>query len=280
MPLKYTAVVDLNGLVLNGPKDSEGVQFTCSGIDGWGPAGTTGGGQQRVGANGGTAPTQWYNSKTLNISGKIFAPNQEKRQIAEHELFGLLELGLFPLTVSEVLNLRAMVRLNGRVGWEVVAGTTTRWQAELYQPDPLRYGTELKSLSPALTLPQTTGGLRFPLRFPIRFTGSSDSGEATLLNAGNRPSLPLIQINGPVTDPILTNVTTGQWIKYTGTLAAGEFLVIDMATQAAALNGTVDYSGNITGDFWALVPGENAVAFRAGGMTAANVLIQWRDAYA
>ena len=112
-----------------------------------------------------------------------------------------------------------------------------------------------------------TGGLRFPLRFPVQFTGSSVSGDGTVTNDGNETAPATVTFTGPLTTPRLTNLLTGQWVQYNDTLAVGEFVVISLRNpMVALLQGTALRTGKVStggGGTWGIKPGDNPLSFRA-----------------
>ncbi|MFI7691797.1 phage distal tail protein [Nonomuraea sp. NPDC049655] len=124
--------------------------------------------------------------------------------------------------------------------------------------DPRRYGLE----RPGVTVPLSTG------------TG--------LGNNGNIATHPLIRIEGPVTNPVLTNETSDRTLQLAITLTAGQTLEIDTDGGTITLAGVSKMSA-LTGssvpvqDF-VLGPGSNTILYTAtsGGGEGADFF--WRDA--
>lgn len=112
-----------------------------------------------------------------------------------------------------------------------------------------------------LNLVQISGGLQVPAQIPAQLSTAQVGGE-DLNNAGNFRTQPTTIIRGPVTNPILTNVTTGKSLKYTVTLVAGENITTNHATGATTKNGS-DNSDELTNDsqFLELYPGDNYFVF-------------------
>ncbi len=88
-------------------------------------------------------------------------------------------------------------------------------------------------------------------------------------------------INGPVVDPFLENTATGEIVRLTGTLDAGDYLVVDSDARTVLLNGTASrYSWVSPGStWWQLEPGANSVRYGAtsgsgtGTLTSRSVWI-------
>lgn len=76
-----------------------------------------------------------------------------------------------------------------------------------------------------------SGGLVFPLVFPLDFGQAVSGGEfpARLANAGSVDAWPVWRITGPVQGPTITNLDTGVQLKFdpTWTVPAGQTIEID-----------------------------------------------------
>jgi hypothetical protein len=268
------------GVSLNTGRDSNGVLMTCATLDGWGSPGSKSSGTSREGAHGESpAPNPKLAARTLQLTGRIEAPTIILRQQAEHRLQAALSLDLFDLTVVDGIPLTVHAQRQGEVSRADDTDTQVTWQAELKCPDPLRYGTDQQLL---LNLPMVTGGVRFPLQFPVRFTGSSITGDATVTNSGNETAPSEATFTGPLTTPKLTNLATGQWVQYNDTLAAGEFVVVYLRDPLVALlQGTALRTGKVStggGGTWGIKPGSNPIAFRAAAGSG-TALLSFADTY-
>lgn len=253
------------GISLNTGADSDGVLMTCATLDGWGSPGSKGGGVSREGEHGESpAPNPKLQARTLQLSGLIKAPTILLRQQAEHRLQAALSLNQFDLTVVDGIPLTVTAQRSGEITRVDDTDTQATWQAELRCPDPRRYGASQQLL---LNLPSVTGGVRFPIRFPVQFTGSSTSGDGTVTNSGNEPAPSVVTFTGPLTNPKLTNLQTEQWVQYNDTLTDGEFVVLYLRIpMLALLQGTAIRTGKVStggGGTWGIQPGPNAIAFRA-----------------
>ncbi|WBQ03028.1 hypothetical protein [Kribbella sp. CA-293567] len=279
MPMPDEAQVDLNGLQINNGPDADGVTVTCSKITGWGVPAPTGGGIQRSGTDGGTSPTQWTGPRLVTITGQVQAPTRELREAAVDDFNARVDLDLFPLRITETKALQTLARQNSAVEWNDDTDVLWSYSAELYCPDSTRYGVIPRHLE--LRLPSSTGGLRVPIRVPIRVTGTSQTGDGAEVNAGNKAVFPTIRFDGPCSHPSLTNVTTSRSLTYKGDLGVGEFVEISTKYQSALLMGTASRGGLVGGEFWAIAPKTtNTIAFRAAsGTTAALATVDWLDGY-
>lgn len=102
-----------------------------------------------------------------------------------------------------------------------------------------------------------------------------------LANTGNAATNPLIRVEGPVTNPTLTNLTMSRALVFTITLTAGQLLEIDTDNGTATVGGVNRMSTLTSGvpvtDF-VLQAGSNTIRFAAstGGAEGADLL--WRHA--
>jgi len=132
--------------------------------------------------------------------------------------------------------------------------------------DPRVYASNLSSV--AAVLPVVTGGLAFPLAFPLSF-GASSSGVAVANNAGNFATHPIVRLVGPLTNPVLENVTTGKRLALTTDIPDGQYVDVNMDDRTVLLNGTASRYGDLTSSstWWDVVPGNNIFRLSAGGGT-------------
>lgn len=151
---------------------------------------------------------------------------------------------------------------------------------ELTANDPLLYSSTLHSVSTGL--PSPTTGLTFPVTFPATF-GSSSGGSMSATNLGNYATAPVITITGPVTNPVVTFVASGAFMKLNLTLGPTDTLVIDMGARTVTLNGTASrYNTIVTGSsWWTIPPGTWSIGVASSDSTAvaATFTTQWRDAW-
>lgn len=102
-----------------------------------------------------------------------------------------------------------------------------------------------------------------------------NGGTTTITIDGVDSALPTWTINGPATNPTLTNITTGQTITWTGTVPAGQTLTIDMNNQTAMMEGANVYAF-ITGSWIGLAPGANRISYNVLGTDQPSTL-SWNN---
>lgn len=181
---------------------------------------------------------------------------------------------------------RCMARCKGRIlnvdKYYAVGYTegAIRWDAT----DPKLYSPAEHSVSTPLASPPTTG-LQFPLVFPLDFGAGPSGGFLSATNAGSVATWPTLQIDGPVTGPILTNHGTGQQLVFSPSfsLALGQSLLIDTDQRQITLNGVAMNQWLTTRGWFPLLPGAaTRIDFAQVGSYSSSALLtcRWRDAAA
>lgn len=175
-------------------------------------------------------------------------------------------------------------RLNGRPrlaepNVENVAVGFVEAECRFVATDPLIYSATEHAAS--TTLPSAAGGRTYPRTYPYNYGAGPTGGSLSASNLGTVEAPWTATITGPITNPKLTLVDTGEFIGFNIVLAAGEFLDIDShAPQSVLLAGTASrYSALMAGYSWfGLASGGNTVAFSASAGSGL-VELRWRDAW-
>jgi len=151
------------------------------------------------------------------------------------------------------------------------------WMLDLRATDWRIYAEML--LSTSLSLPQS-GGITFPITYTITF-GASSGGSATVTNSGTVEASPIVTINGPAINPVVSNDTTGQSLGLNLTLVSGDQVVIDMDNATILQGGSTNRMGGKSSGsrFWSLTPGVNTIRFSADAYDVGTAVIAFRSAH-
>lgn len=145
-----------------------------------------------------------------------------------------------------------------------LADVVLQWAAS----DPRLYSTPTQSVTTVAT--GTTGGMRFPVGFPLSFGGESAVGAVKITNTGNINVPHKMLVEGPAPNPSITLATAvgAPTLTFNMTLAAGDVLALDtdMHTATYYTAGTTSGSSRLNtlalGSQWfTLPPGENEIQF-------------------
>jgi Phage tail protein len=82
-------------------------------------------------------------------------------------------------------------------------------------------GATISSQIPMQIGQQQTAGSGLPWLLPVTLGSTAASGSLTLNNSGDYWAYPSIQVNGPISNPTITLLTTGEQISLSATIAAG-----------------------------------------------------------
>lgn len=124
----------------------------------------------------------------------------------------------------------------------------------------------------------------FPLVFDPEITFSEAQNKTVTINNNGHVATPItIQFFGPSENPIITNETTGEFIKVNKTLAAGEVMIITtgFGQKSVTIDG-VNSFGFIdpASTFFDLEPGDNVITYDAdSGADSAEVIITYRNRF-
>ncbi len=125
------------------------------------------------------------------------------------------------------------------------------------------------------------GGLKFKTAFPTAF--SSRGFQRKAINSGDVAAPVKIEIKGPAVNPMVTNETTGKYIRINRELEENDVLSISTAfgEKHVLINGNNAFHYiDLNSTFWQLVPGENIVSYNSNNDSInTKVHIKWKNRY-
>lgn len=193
------------------------------------------------------------------------------------------------------LGLGRLIYLNGNVEREIgvvvdgspafpVGDAKGRWfqrtVINLVAPNPFWEGVAVDNYK----LEDFVGNFRFKFRFPVRFATRGDS--RTLVNKGDVPTPIKVEFRGPVTNPKITNITIGEFIKVNATIPANYKLILDTSfgnkrVEIIAPDGVVQNAFHyidLESTFFSLGVGENRFSFITEGGNP-EVYVEYKHRY-
>lgn len=134
------------------------------------------------------------------------------------------DFGLGTLRIQHGQNRDIRCRYNSGLQFPLVSGEEHEAQVDLalWAPDPFFHNPTQDSSTFSVA---DEGNLRFPIKFPIRFGGSSIELSTSLVNEGQLPTNPVATITGPVDYVRFTNVDTNTKIELTYSVPTGSTVV-------------------------------------------------------
>lgn len=131
--------------------------------------------------------------------------------------------------------------------------------------DPTIYSASQATATTAQADVTATGAAKYSFTYPVVYGATLLNVQQAAINEGDLPVYPIgMLVYGPVTDPIITNVTTGEFISFSGvTLSSGANILsiaYDKDTIAITLDGTNVLSKvTNTSTYFKLRPGANVL---------------------
>jgi peptidoglycan hydrolase-like protein with peptidoglycan-binding domain len=271
--------------------DDLGCKYYVTDVDGWeGIVAPRVDSEARPTSDGTNDGQSTQPGKTVTITGTVRAPDIITLHQAMSRLSGLLMTGdrYDTLTCVDAWISRTM---RSRRGADTLVKPNKSVYREasfsivLYGPDARRLGAQV---STSTKLPSASGGLTVPLTVPAVISETVVSGSCSLYNPGTVAGPVTLRIDGPVTGPTVTHVSSGQQLVFASslTLAAGEWLLVDMERHEVLANGQSQASRNQSvlpnGRGWSgFDPGQNIWTWSAAaGTTAAKLTVTATPAWA
>lgn len=154
-----------------------------------------------------------------------------------------------------------------------------RMVLQLSATDPRIYSNTLNT--DITSLPTSAGGRTYPKTYPLVYGAVSTGGTISAVNSGSYSTPVQLRIDGPVTDPKITNTTTGDYLSFKITVDSGDYLLVDTATRTVLLNGTASrYSSLDSSSRWFdLEPGTNQLDYSAITFSSSTLTASWRSAW-
>lgn len=275
----------VDGVVLNA-RDTAGVEWIVDEYEGWDDGAPVRVSiEERPQADGAFDAPSYRGARVITLGGGAVAPNRAARKAAISRLKAAMSDGtsLYPVSVDDDGDeLVVFARLSAEPRAKRVGENAFTFQLVLVAPDPRKYSADPTAVT--LTLPESTSTGGFTAPFTAPFTSvipEGSTGERTVVNEGDADTWPTISIAGPVTDPVIENVTTGRRLRLSYTVGAGDHLLVDFADSVVLLNGNTPVDAHGVGSsWWPLVPGANVLRYSAfAGASGSPASITYRSAW-
>jgi hypothetical protein len=151
--------------------------------------------------------------------------------------------------------------------------------------DPTIFSASAKTASTQGTDPTTLGGSAiFSFAFPIVYGASRFSVSNVATNSGDLPAYPSsIYVYGPVNNPIITNVTTGEYISVSTNLSTSSDVLLityDKDSLSVTKNGvSILNSVASATTFFKLRPGANSITLTGTLSSGAYCVVNYFDTW-
>lgn len=275
-------IIELNGLLINSGTTGFYLDDEVSGLE-FPDVRTSSG--LFSGQNGGYVSKQLFGTRSISLEGRVFhmdvAAAQQLRRHLESVLATLVDSpGPLKVTTYDGQSFLIDVYL---VDFKMPIDRSQNFSSfkiDLLAPDPIIYdnatGTELS----APIYRTVTGGFSWPVAWPLVWPVAS--GATTVTNNGSVFVEPRIVLTGVMTNPIITNLATGQAFKLTNLVTSpGDVVTINMKANSRSilLNGSSIFEKKTSdSQWWGLVRGANPIKLdTSGGSDDVTGLVKWRN---
>lgn len=227
----------------------------------------------KTGQDGGSVSSQFYGMREIAFSGRIFNDDVAAAEAARKALIAAVASKVVDVRVVTYTGASYRIRTN-LTAFKCPIGQSRRrfeFNMQLIAPDPLLYDDLENDLLATITRKQS-GGYLTPYVLPVEWQPATQP--TNVVNAGNYPIKPVIEFSGGVTNPRLTNLTTGEYMQINLTTVDGDELIIDMKKRTIMLNGGNILALKETGANWFnLEPNDNLLELTTGSDSDTGVAL-------
>ena len=209
-------------------------------------------------SNGDFSEPYTMSSRLISLTGSAVATTRQELQDLRDTLTGLLQPNEYAeISVETSAGTRySTVGMEGAVGFVQQLDNVASFKIDLYAPDPHIYGIEKRQKAGSY---EVSGGLEFPLAYPLDYHHSEDFNYAVIQNNGNAPSYPIIEVIGDFYSGFtIYDRLGGNKVTYTGMVTRQAPLLLDMARGTATQSG-VDKTVLVTERGWFSIPPKESI---------------------
>lgn len=198
-------------------------------------------------------PDSEFDSLGLNISGNVYGATATAARDTYDDLMQYLSVGEKDVYIYDDRYIRAFL----------TSKSDDRKAANRVIVFDLKFITQIPFYQYVQYLRKTQAISSSPTSFTLTVNG----------NVYSQPIINFIAGGSNITSCTLENITRGETMSFTGTVTAGNTLVID-GNDLTVLNNSVDEIGSFSGDFLRLNPGDNILKFTGSNCT---IKVDWAD---
>lgn len=152
-------------------------------------------------------------------------------------------------------------------------------QVDFYCPIPLYFNSDLKTASLSVS---AAPGRTYNRIYNLIYGFGSLTTSTSILNEGWADAYPTITLTGPIANAIVGNVTTNQYLYFSGTLANTDTLLINLQDKLVTLNGN-SARNLLTGNSeWFDAPPGTSQYYLTGSLSVPGTTtctVSWYDTY-
>lgn len=277
-----TTTVVFDGFPLTGatPAGGKAKIVGPEGLDGWFNKSLRRDRQEKAQQDGAWDSTGNANSLPVVLRGQIVYPDAATAAAERRQLLALGGRSTAPLEVTDAAGYGSRMVETDALSVPPTTDRIVTFAFTLTATDPLLYGAESFAQT---NLSASAGGVGrvWPRVWPTDWgvPPGVTPGAVTVANDGTASYFPRLRVDGPVTNPVVGLVETGDTVRFNGAIAAGQHLDINwgvprrvtLGDNPVSMRHKVTYTGN-----WLAVPvGGGSVTFTADDADPAATLSVW-----
>lgn len=232
------------------------------------------------GRSGGWVDGQFYSKREIVIRGVLKGNymnrlNEMQNKLPLNQMIPLFIHTRYGNYLTEVYTLDLKTEFDS---WGFM-----RFEITLVAPEPYLYsaGDGVNPDSGWISFviqKQIEGGYITPYILPVVWEAGT---QPNIIDNEGVDTLPQIVLKGKWTNPVITNLTTNEFVKLNITTQAGDELIIDMKERTVTLNGgSVLPFRDASSDWWGLVHGQNTIEVLSDSQTdTSEAVIRYREQY-
>jgi hypothetical protein len=256
--------VAFNGFDLTTANSPRGGRFTVLGMTGWHTVNRRRDRQERVGQAGAFPSAGQTASLPITVQGRAVYPTAEAAALERRELLALAADEV-PLTVVDASGEGTRYVETDTLAASPVMDRQFTFDLAVTATDPLLYGP---AWSDSTTMAGTSAGAGFswPLSWPWNWgvPAGVTPGSLFVPNAGLAPYWAQLRIDGPVPNPVVGCVETGDSIRWGATIGTGQWVDIDTGERHVTFGANQDdvrYLAQAAGQWLVIPPGGATFTF-------------------
>lgn len=285
------ADIRLNDLVFNRIDDA-GCRWFVEDIDGWWglPAGNVPSSPLSIFQDGSDYVSGRWLAREMILTGRLVPvrtlEDQQAVLAARRDLF----LSLNTIRSFSVLEVdepdgskRSVVQVVGRPQTSFdQRNNVLKFSVALRAVDPRKYSLAETVVSTVIYT--TPGGRSYNRTYPWNYGVSGSIGTLSINNLGSINTPGILAVQGPVINPRVELLETGEALEFAIELTASDILTIDLSTRTVVLNGTASRRGTLTADStWFTFP-PGVTTLRYNGLpqdipATSNLTVTYRSAW-
>jgi hypothetical protein len=276
----YDPVSDTTFFVFN---DADYKGYITGKVEGLGPPSNRVSRGSYAGRSGGYSGQRYWDPRLITVTGLLIADTvteMQNRRADWSDAFSWLDELQLVIQLENGNEYLINCSVDGTPTLDYIPLDPLRapFSVSFLADDPVIYDNTAGHATSVTLSRVAGGGITWPLSWPLSWPAGAAG--STVNNTGTVPIYPVITLTGSMTNPVLSNQTTGEFISLPGFTAPSDAVVlVDLYNHTITLNG-----GNVAGllgagsSWWGLQKGQNTIKLTTSDVadTVTGTMV-WRN---